>query len=328
MKSEILLPNFQVEPMPRPTPRRHCTYAASLLKPSRAVDAEAHNAPLLGDRTLGVEVTEPDLAARCELGNIDPQHAGCDSTSSAIEAAMSFPLPDCKARLVTIRPDADAIGAMAVLALRRSKADFKAGEVDRIRLIGAADRWVKGSWPGPSKGPLDIEQIDDVLEPHPAIMGLRDLAADHRLSVHARVCLAMDWIAGGDLPALFKLRARARIETTRRAFEDGEITVRPALDGLVALVRSENPSGLALGYSIAPVVVAIGGCEGPGRKMTIAQWGESWIDLPLLAARLNRFEPGWGGSATIIGSPQGIGSQLSLSRVLEMVNVSLLAFLH
>ncbi len=42
---------------------------------------------------LGIEVTVPALAARCSLGNIDPQHSGGDTSRAAIEDAMRCELP-------------------------------------------------------------------------------------------------------------------------------------------------------------------------------------------------------------------------------------------
>lgn len=80
-------------------------------------------------RTLGIEVTDPAVAAMCGLGNIDPQHgqhrplptwAAPRAGSAAIDfAALGYSaMPDPGASLVTSRPDVDSIGAMAVLVLR------------------------------------------------------------------------------------------------------------------------------------------------------------------------------------------------------------------
>jgi hypothetical protein len=66
--------------------------------------------PLLGDMSYGIEVTEPGLAVRCQLGNLDPQHGPDGSGEAAIAAAITSPLPPKGARLVIIRPDMDAPG--------------------------------------------------------------------------------------------------------------------------------------------------------------------------------------------------------------------------
>ncbi|MDO8517939.1 MAG: hypothetical protein Q7S26_01430 [bacterium] len=95
----------------------HYTYG--LLRTDVSSEAQAHNNTLLGKWTLGIEVTDPELARLCGFGNIDPQHGrGGAGKSSAIEQALGHPLPPDGAALVTIRPDKDSFGAMAVLMLR------------------------------------------------------------------------------------------------------------------------------------------------------------------------------------------------------------------
>ncbi|MFZ2049211.1 MAG: hypothetical protein WAV25_02875 [Minisyncoccia bacterium] len=104
------------------------------------LEAEANNEELLGPQTLGIEVTHNGLAKRCGLGNIDPQHGKHSrSSSSAIEEALTWPQPPDGSRLVTIRLDKDAIGAMAVLIIRLEGGENK---IDRcmVSWIGAIDR--------------------------------------------------------------------------------------------------------------------------------------------------------------------------------------------
>lgn len=71
----------------------------------------ADNPSVLGDKTLGIEVTIPHLAERCGLGNIDPQHSGTSSHTAAILAALDVPLPPPGSTLVTIRPDLDSVSS-------------------------------------------------------------------------------------------------------------------------------------------------------------------------------------------------------------------------
>jgi hypothetical protein len=52
------------------------------------------------------------------------------------------------------------------------------------------------------------------------------------------------------------------------------------------------------------------GPNGPYKKYTICQYTAGYIDLQKLSRLLNELEPGWGGSPTIIGSPQGESSKL------------------
>ncbi len=107
---------------------------------TNVLEAEANNESLLGPDTLGIEVTHNGFARQCELGNIDPQHGEHSrSLSSAIEEALVWPLPPDGSRLVTIRLDKDAIGAMAVLCIRLEGGEDK---IDRcmVSWIGAIDR--------------------------------------------------------------------------------------------------------------------------------------------------------------------------------------------
>ncbi len=105
--------------------------------------ADEHNEEWLGPNTLGIEVTRDAFAKRCGLGNIDPQHSDGPTDysrqdSSAIEAALTWELPPDGAKLVTLRYDKDAIGAMAVLMLR---ADGRSDAIDRwlVQWIGILD---------------------------------------------------------------------------------------------------------------------------------------------------------------------------------------------
>ena len=114
-------------------------YQFSLLWRHSSPEAERHNDEWLGPDTLGIEVTSESLAARCGLGNNDPQHQ-IGGKSSAIEEALTWPLPRDGSKLVTIRPDKDSIGAMAIFALR---AQGKENKIDKMLVswVGAIDRY-------------------------------------------------------------------------------------------------------------------------------------------------------------------------------------------
>ncbi len=107
---------------------------------------------------LGIEVTVPVLAQRCELGNIDPQHTGGDTSTAAIEVALEWPLPPEGAMLATVRADLDSVGAMAVLAMRAEGQitmfleDEILGDEElslRIAAVAAADKSKTEEWQGP-----------------------------------------------------------------------------------------------------------------------------------------------------------------------------------
>ena len=89
---------------------------------------------MLGDNTLGIEITIQHLENQCRLGNIDPQHRG-DRNSSAIKEAMNYPLPPDGAWLVTVRPDRDAFGSMAIFTLRDQGKKFDGELIDCIEIV-------------------------------------------------------------------------------------------------------------------------------------------------------------------------------------------------
>lgn len=79
------------------------------------------------EHTLGIEVTIPAVADACGLGNVDPQHGHSREAFMALDCATSAiscvgtcvdtVLPS-EGTLVTVRPDLDSIGAMALIVLR------------------------------------------------------------------------------------------------------------------------------------------------------------------------------------------------------------------
>lgn len=273
---------------------------------------------VLGQRdTLGIEMTDPGLASACILGNLDPQHGPDRRDQAAIQAALDADLPAPGSQLATIRPDLDAFGAMAILALRQTgEVDGSAPPdlvMDRVEEIATVDKGPR-SWPGP--GPTGTGAT--------AAVGLRQalasVAADASLGVKERVARVAEWLMTGSFAesdaAVAALAARRR-----EALETTEVTLAAA--GRIVVIRSASPLALSLGYEVAPVVVA----ENPRhqveaatyRKLTVAQSGPGWVDLDAVAAELNEMEPGWGGSATIKGSPQGRPSRMELDAVVAIV---------
>ena len=291
-------------------------YAYGLLDPH----PEASNPLLDGEFVLGVEVTVPELAERCSLGNLDPQHssprgAGGGSARSAIEGALDAPLPPVGTVLVTIRPDLDSIGAMALLTLRR-RGEPSAETIRRVREIGCADAGPRGEWPGRFR----TDPSSD-----PALALLRSVVGDARLTLEERVATLRAWLETGLLP-------EARAEKTEDALREtpDDLGIYLSRTGSIAVVHTSRAGATGLGYRYAPVVIAenprfklAGGP--PHRKVTVAQYSPGWFDMGAVLDELAALEPGWGGSETICGSPQGRGTELSLARVLAAVERHMLA---
>lgn len=304
------------------------SYRFALVHPSPRNKAESrHNDDVLGPHTLGIEVTVPALAARCGLGNIDPQHDGSGREEAAIELCLGWPLPPEDAYLATIRPDLDSIGGMAVFSLRlRSQnprglaAPFSA----RVAAIAKQDRFAYGPWPGPTRLPCRPREYWGVLEGGSELAPLAAAVANHKLDLAERIGIVERWLTSGEVPAAYRRAVDERAGTLHEAVGRGDVRISPASDGRIAVVEATVEGAVRLGYCLAPVVVALnpafrfrGGP--PHRKFTICQYTKGYVDLPAAAAELAACEPDWGGSATIIGSPQGRGSCLALEAVLAIV---------
>lgn len=294
-------------------------YRFGLLDPRVEPAAQPH---LLGCGALGIEVTVPALAAACGLGNIDPQHAPGRDGRAAIEAALDWPLPPPGTLLVTIRPDLDSIGAMAVLGMRAAGEPIRPEARARIDQIARADRHDRGAWPGPR--PLTSLWAEPTPLAAPAL-----LVADAALDLFERVPGLRHWLAIGQTPPRYRARAVAARREMAAALRDATLRVRPLCGGRIAVVVGDRTEALRVGYCLAPVVVALnphfrqpaGGER--HRKFTVAQYCAGHADFAALRQVLALLEPGWGGSATILGSPQGNSSQLSTCAVIRAVRWAL-----
>lgn len=296
-------------------------YRFARLDPGDADGSGGANRGLLGRRTLGIEVTVPALAAGCGLGNIDPQHQPGGGDKAAIEVALEWPLPAPGSTLVTIRPDLDSLGAMAVLAMRVAGEPIGAATRARIGEIAQADRHDRGPWPGPR--PIAAA----LAEPAP-LAPLALAVIDTRPSLGERVAMLRRWLTDGEMPALCHDKAAAGWHDVAQAMRTGAVRARPLCRGRIAVVVGDRPEALRLGYCIAPVAIALNRAfrmqDGPPhRKFTVAQYRDGYADFGALLALLRAREPGWGGSPTIIGSPQGVASRLSLCVVARAVRQAL-----
>ena len=293
-------------------------------------ERSAHNDRLLGARTLGIEVTVPELAARCGLGNIDPQHTGGDSSRTAIEAALDVTPPPRGSRLVTVREDADAIGAMAVLAFRCANGCLSAGMRGRVDAIARSDRFDYGPWPGVRPLPGSVEDLDAAPFGAPALAAIRGACFDTRKATADKVAILLSWLLRGIEPETYRAAWRTRQQELLDALDKGEVLLETHSRGRIAVVETSRDDALRVAYHLAPVVVARKphfrwrGKGEPHTRYAVTQWEPGWIDLVRVRDDLARREYGWGGSATFIASPQGIGSQIALADILDVAERHLL----
>ena len=298
-------------------------YDFDLIQPGTGT-ADARNA-----LTLGIEVTDGAAAMRCGLGVIDPQHgygAGSDAPA-AIEACMVAPLPPEGSRIVTIRPDLDSVGAMAMLNLRASGKDLGDTVLERVRRIAAMDRFDRGPWPGARPLP---RTFDDLLSDGPGadLSALASAVVDRSMAVSERVVAVQHWLLTGEPPEWHAAASKAQAEALLRSLQIGSTRLETAANGRIGVVVSMEQGALALAYRLAPVIVALNPVfafpdEIFGRKYTIAAWADAAADLGRSLECLSPLEPGWGGQARIKGSPQAAPSRLPLHKVIYCVEQSL-----
>lgn len=302
------------------------------LDPRNTPEAKAANEAVLSNGTVyGIEVTVPALAEQCSLGNIDPQHTEGDVNRAAIEDALTVEIPPEGTTFVTVRADLDSIGSMVVLNLRAKGEEFSEEALDRVNIIATTDKFARGEWTPKSiptkenpwnEGVSTAESSRDIAAIAAAVM-------DFKLPLTERVAILEEWILTGKEP----LQYREKVERERldliNALENGEIKTETLAEGKIAVVESGHRAATNIGYSLAPVVVALnpafrlGGGE-PHRKYTICQYSGTHVDLKAVFAELSALESGWGGSPNIGGSPQGMSSELSIDQVTEIVEKHLL----
>jgi hypothetical protein len=279
-------------------------YRFATLDPRHTDQADQSNEAVFAAASgvYGIEVTVPTLAARCNLGNLDPQHTEGRNVAACV-AALDCELPPDGATLVTVRPDADSVLAMAVIVMR---ALGQGGAIrhDRVATIGAADSAPSGPWVRDYSPPADFAAVNAV-------------AMNHRTPLASRISTLTDWLAGiGGLPMVAPA-------------DHSAIDVRVSGCGRYAIARADGPAGrgaMAAGYRMAPVVIGVNEAfsmrgESPHRKYTIARWNATHVpmDWAGMIAELQALESGWGGSSSICGSPQGTGSTLTLEQVAAVV---------
>ena len=147
---------------------------------------------------------------------------------------------------------------------------------------------------------------------------------DDNRSLTDRVEMAAVWLKTGVLPEQYASASQDRSKQLWQAMRDGAVAVHEAVPGKLTCVTARADGALQIGYRLSPVVIA---CNPgfkfrdgtTGVKYTLAQYRIGHADLDRAVAMLTDSESGWGGSATIKGSPQGHGSQISLGDVVSAV---------
>lgn len=299
-------------------------YAFGLLDPRPIPLAKEANEKVFSQAkngVLGIEMTLPEYLEKCNLGNIDPQHTDGDITKAAIDVAVDMPVPEKDVLMVTVRPDLDALGSMALLNLRQKGLSLNDEVLARVKMISISDTFANGEW---EAKPLPDHNNIWAGVKNKELSAISAAVMDFKLPVNDRVKLIEEWLETGKEPSSYRDRVnKDRIDLVEM-LERGDITYRTEFDGKVSLVTSTNIAGTSVGYSLSPVTAVTNptfSFQGntPIVKHTICQYKLGYVDLPAVLKELNEIEQGWGGSPTIIGSPQGVSSVVTQDKIAEII---------
>jgi hypothetical protein len=324
-------------------------------RPNALDDAIAHieAAKAEGKITIGLEVTVPAIADRLNF-NIDPQHSGGDSTQSCIKAVADGALSEAlsgafqkgdKVAFYTVRPDLDSFGAYTLAQWLMQCGEFNladcADRIDRgifprVEEIHRADCFINsGNW---SPRPMFSEGYEQS-----SLAAIARCVSDFKLNVEDRVAAMEKWLNDGSEPEGYREAYESDKAAIATAINTGatKVTVMVCDQTVTwrqvesinlgrndragyAIVKSTLRAATSFGYESAPVVLAFNP-EFPDRnlgkvkKFTICQYAKGYVDLPTVFANLSQLEPGWAGSPTIGGSPQGVSSSLTVEQVEEVL---------
>lgn len=278
-----------------------------------------------GFTIIGLEMTVPPLAEICDR-NIDPQHTEGKADQSCVKEVAErapellgwFRGKDLdKVVFVTNRVDLDAIGAY-VLADRYLKGE-KVSLNKNVLAIDAHDTHLGAKW----EGPKPIEQAFDPESKTGALASSIKVFMVTPKNIED----VKGFIDTGHVDETVMDSYRKSQQGIIDKVKSGEI--KTEVVGGVAYVETTLPCATNVGYSMAPVVVAVNpemklGPQGvPFRKVSICQHEAGYADLGAVKAELAAKENGWGGSPTFLGSPQGQDCTIETSEIKKVVYASL-----
>jgi hypothetical protein len=223
---------------------------------------------------------------------------------------------------------------MAILDLRASgglnlSEEFAADFVERVAEIARLDRFDNGVWAGTGEYPSRENPWPAGNSASKEMAALSEAVGDFKVSLEDRVEIMKEYLIAGSIPEKYETEVSKERDILIDALENGavDVKVQSVGDVDVAVVHSHLKAATAIGYLEAPLVVAIndqfslrGGP--PHRKITIAQFDDSHIDMNKVKEILNKIEPGVGGSKTLIGSCQGEHSYLTVEQILGAIEQS------
>jgi len=265
---------------------------------------------------IGIEVTNNIIETKLHF-NIDPQHNNSNpSTLTAIEKVyyLKDEFSDIyktfdKIAYIILKPDADAIGATALLHMIIMGSSINSDMIERIIDIAKSDTHGRKT---------RKQQLT-----YPLKSALCTMIADFNLDLSQKVINTGYYLKNGNFNESEKYELIAK-ERLAKAKSNTEVKI--LLKHKIVHVKSRHRGATSKGYQIAPIVIAENNHyifnntkEKFGTKYTIAQYKPGNINLIEVTKQLNKIEPGWGGSYVIIGSPQDRPSNISVKQLFTIM---------
>ena len=278
------------------------------------------------DYDLGIEITIAKLQ-KPNIENIDPQHAqNPNIDSSAIEEALSYDLSKLpqNATIATLRPDADSVGAMAVLELRKSQIN---PDENLVKAIGRFDS-------------LGFKKAKE-LYPEVAVRQFEITAASQKCLSKDNILDKVKWMKNL-LTNRVDWQEIKKINTDWESQKDiakRNLQIEPLVEQKAVLVTGNHPQAFAIGYEEAGIVAAYNPKfsrpwikdDSETEKWTIARYSEKEnINIEQLKKTLNAMEKTftgenhdpkntWGGPKNLVASPQGYTSAIPKEKIIEAI---------
>ncbi len=270
---------------------------------------------------IGLEITLSELKNKFTF-NIDPQHTWkknnkitCLETFKNLLPIVSKNISDKDLHFFFLKPDLDSISAAAILNIYLDNPTwiFQEEISERINAIAEYDRH------GRNEFPIDIK----------IPRGLFMYVSGWKNHIDDKINLTKTWILDGTFKGIYKYNRIADKKIKQSLFNSKIEIIIPEK---VVLVKSINRGACGLGYKYAPITIAlnpsyrfgINSSRVYGKKWIIAQKNDGYLDMSGVLSNLQTLEPNWGGSPSIIGSPQDKPSKVTKDEIINIVEQKIL----
>ncbi len=271
---------------------------------------------------IGLEVTIPEISRKLTF-NIDPQHAWSNETGiTCIEKFRSFlpnfgKMKEKELHVFFLKPDLDSISAAAILDiyLENPLWMFQEEIETRISAIAEYDRHGRSRYGFSHKTKIP--------------RGLFMYISGWKNNIYDKISLTKNWLLEGTFKDMSKFNRIADKKFKQSIFNSKIEIIIPKK---IVFIRSPSRGACGIGYKYAPVTIALNpsyrfGIDESriyGKKWIIAQQSDGFIDMSGILEELIGIEPGWGGSPSIIGSPQDKPSKLLKDDIIDIVERKIL----